>query len=80
MQSLKGERVVQLPEAANLLRQTTGASYHPATLNRWARFGVRGVRLESILVGGRRLTSKQALDRFINRLNAADEPPSEAST
>ena len=44
-----------------------------ATLWRWRTRGVRGVKLESCLVGGRRYTSREALDRFIERSTAAGD-------
>ena len=41
-----------------------------ATLWRWRTRGVRGVILESILIGGRRFTSREALERFSERITA----------
>lgn len=49
-----------------------------STIFRWIQRGVRNVRLESNLVGGRRFTSREALQRFIARCSAAaagDAPP-----
>ena len=43
---------------------------HISTLHRWRLRGVRGHRLESILVGGSRYTSRQAIARFIDACNA----------
>jgi len=51
-----------------------------ATLHRWRQRGVRGVKLETLLVGGRRYTSKEAISRFIERQNAADADPSPVIT
>lgn len=51
---------------------------HVSTLIRWWQRGVRGVRLETILVGGRRYTSIEAVQRFITRLSespASHYPP-----
>jgi Protein of unknown function (DUF1580) len=47
---------------------------HPSknTLRRWALHGVRGVRLRSWLVGGRRHTSDQAIEEFLGRLNGEE--------
>jgi hypothetical protein len=44
---------------------------HPSmnTLRRWALPGVRGVRLRTWLVGGRRYTSEEAIEEFLDRLN-----------
>ena len=49
----------------------------PATLWRWALRGVRGRRLETVMVGGRRYSSREAFQRFIVGLNEtlAAEPP-----
>lgn len=41
-----------------------------ATIHRWRLHGVRGVRLETILVGGMRYTSHEAISRFIAAQNA----------
>lgn len=51
---------------------------HISTIHRWRLRGVRGHKLESILVGGRRFTSRQALERFAAKTTAAadgEQPP-----
>lgn len=45
-----------------------------ATLHRWRLNGVRGVKLATVLVGGLRYTSREAIDRFIKAQNADDAP------
>ena len=47
-----------------------GGKRSHATLHRWKLHGVRGIKLETCLVGGRRYTSEQAIERFIAALNA----------
>jgi len=47
---------------------------NPATSWRWALNGIRGVKLESIRVGGQRFTSRQACERFLARLNGVAAP------
>ena len=42
-----------------------------ATLGRWIQRGVRGARLETILRGGRRFTSTEAIARFMESQNAS---------
>ncbi|MFO0881551.1 MAG: DUF1580 domain-containing protein [Gemmataceae bacterium] len=44
---------------------------HPSTCFRWALKGVgrKRIRLETTKIGGRRFTSKQAIQRFLDRLN-----------
>lgn len=39
---------------------------HVSTLWRWISRGVHGHRLETIVVGGRRFTSRESLERFID--------------
>ncbi len=57
-----------------------------ATIARWIQKGVKVkalnayVRLETIVIGGRRLTSKEAIARFIAAQNAADVPATPAIT
>lgn len=45
-----------------------------ATLHRWRLNGVRGVKLETVLIGGLRYTSREAIARFIQAQNANDAP------
>ena len=47
---------------------------HHSTLHRWRLRGVRGKKLETLLVGGKRFTSREAIDRFIAAGNADDAP------
>jgi len=42
-----------------------------ATVRRWHVQGIRGVHLETTLIGGRRYTSQEALARFFARTNTA---------
>ena len=58
---------VSLAEASHLLPGRP----HLSTLHRWRLRGVRGVKLETFLIGGRRFTSREALERFIERTTAA---------
>lgn len=52
-----------------------GGSVHPSTLRRWARRGVRGVRLEVVVLGGAMCTSAPAIARFHERLRPQSGPP-----
>jgi hypothetical protein len=56
------EALLSLTQAAALLGK------HTATVYRWSTGGVRGVVLETIQVGGTRCTSKEAVQRFCERL------------
>lgn len=46
---------------------------HLTTVHSWHRRGVRGVKLETYLSGGKRYTSLDALRRFQQRVTAAAE-------
>lgn len=76
------ENLVSLVEAARSFPTSNGRGIHVGTLGRWRSIGVRGVRLEAVRVGGRWMTSWQALDRFVTCLNATRQasPPSETSS
>jgi hypothetical protein len=72
---LFSDEIVSLREAAKRLPvRRAGKRPNVATLYRWCSEGVRGVRLDSILVGGVRCTSAQALQNFCDTLTAAAEP------
>lgn len=67
---LLGEELLSLSGAAAILpRRRGGRKVHTATLYRWTVNGLRGVVLESLQVGGTRCTSREALERFFERLN-----------
>jgi hypothetical protein len=54
------EQLLSLTDAAKSLPGRPAAS----TIFRWRLRGVRGVKLETCLIGGRRYTSMEALERF----------------
>lgn len=64
--------LIPLHEVPRLLPKRRGKRVHLSTVYRWARPGVRGVRLEVTQVGAQRCTSRDALSRFFARL--AGEP------
>jgi hypothetical protein len=52
-----------------------------ATVWRWVLRGCAGTKLESILIGGRRFTSEEAIQRFADATTAAaDGDPAPART
>lgn len=78
MIDLEKERVVSLTTAAAYLpRRRAGKRPHMATLYRWASRGIQGIHLETIRVGGTLCTSREALQRFCERLSTerAAVPP-----
>ena len=68
-EDLRGEDVIDiLREELRPLEQTAQhipGQPHVSTLFRWAGKGVHGCRLETVLVGGRRFTSLEAVQRFV---------------
>ena len=52
---------------------------HVATCWRWIKRGVRGVKLETVLIGGKRYTSLEALQRFAEATTAAADGDSPAT-
>lgn len=69
MIDLQTESLVSLSEACSLLpRRRAGKRPHIATLYRWSERGCRGVRLETLQIGGTRCTSREALQRFCETL------------
>jgi len=61
--SLVDEDLITFVEAAKMIPRPKPPNR--ATISRWASVGVRGIKLESIYVGGRKVTSKQAVERFL---------------
>jgi len=67
MLDIFAESLLPLSQAPSLLP----GRVHRSTLERWRMRGRRGVKLETVLVGGIRYTSKEALSRFVNGVTAA---------
>jgi hypothetical protein len=69
------EEIHSLTNATKLLpARRSGRKPHVSCLFRWAKHGLRGVRLETIRVGGTLCTSREALERFFARLAELDHP------
>lgn len=69
------ERHLTLSQAAAALP----GQPHLSTLHRWRLRGVRGIRLETCLIGGRRFTTEQWLRDFIEATSKADSDDSSPS-
>ena len=59
----------EVPQVLAALRR--GRKIHLSTAHRWASKGLRGVRLETLRMGGSRVTSIEALQRFFERVSHA---------
>ncbi len=67
---LTREKLLTFNQAGQSLPGARRISY--ATWWRWWRHGIRGVKLETVVVGGRRYTSAAAVQRFVTATTAAD--------
>ena len=65
---LHNETVLTFSEAAARLPRLNGKKVHASSLWRWARKGIGGVHLETRRIGGRFVTSIEALERFTRAL------------
>lgn len=66
------EQIVSLTDATKFLPTRRGGKRpHISCIYRWTVSGCKGVKLESLQVGGTRCTSREALARFFERLSQA---------
>jgi|SRR6266404_695651 len=78
MIDVNAEELISLSEALRILPPgRCNKRPHLSTILRWILTGVDGVRLEACRLGGRWLTSRQEIQRFVERLtpDLADCPP-----
>ncbi len=72
MIDLCSETLIPIREAPrHLPKRLNGKRIHISACYRWISRGVRGVRLDSIKIGGSTYTSIEALQRFANRLSGS---------
>jgi hypothetical protein len=75
---ISNETLVTLTEATHHLPpRRKGKRPAVSTLFRWAQRGIRGVRLETLQVGGTKCTSLEALQRFFDRLTRGEDSASQ---
>ncbi len=65
------EELLTVVEAAKVTPRRPSAR----TIWRWLEHGCRGVVLESVLIGGRRFTTREAIERFLRRVNDSRHNP-----
>ena len=76
--SIEGERLMPLrevPKSRLIPGRRGGSRLNVRTVFRWALDGLRGIRLESIMIGGTRCTSVEALVRFFHAIDRPQERP-----
>jgi len=68
------EQIVSMAGATKVIpKRASGKRVHVATVYRWASVGLKGIRLETIQIGGHCYTSKEALGRFFAELTRQRE-------
>lgn len=79
--NVETETLIPLAQLARSLpRRRSNRPVAPSTVHRWRMNGLDGVRLEAVKVGGSWHTTREAFQRFCDRLTAAAEPgPANAS-
>lgn len=70
---LENEEALTLREVPAAVERLTRRRPHLATVKRWRRIGMAGVRLPVVLVGGTAYTTRQALAWWIRAATAARE-------
>lgn len=64
------EQLISLADAAKLCPMRRGGKRpHISCIYRWTASGCKGIKLESLQVGGTRCTSREALARFFELLS-----------
>ena len=61
----------ETPIGLTAIKRPGGGRINAATAFRWVQRGIRGVKLESLLIGGQRYTTEEALQRFFVAATAA---------
>ena len=65
------ETLIPINQVPVHLEKLTGKRPHIASIYRWIQKGIAGVQLETLIIGGTRLTSTEALDRFFQESTKA---------
>jgi len=73
---------VKLPdkEHFNLREVASALDVHAATVWRWALKGLRGIKLPTFLVGGRRYVRREDLESFLDALNNGPGEPEKSAS
>lgn len=71
MIDVQNETLIPFREVPAWTKEHLGNRVHPTTIHRWRLRGARGVKLETLLAGGTRYTSVEALKRFFAGTTAA---------
>ncbi len=77
---IKTEKLIAISDIPAWCEKTIGNRVSKSTAYRWYLRGIRGVKLETILVGGQRFTSLHRLENFFldSTKSAEHEPENES--
>ncbi len=64
MIDIQNETLIPFKDLPGWCKRNLGRRVAPSTLHRWRLRGCRGIKLETLLIGGTRTTSAEALQRF----------------
>ena len=70
---IHAEELLELNKVPANLERRTGKRLNVSTVYRWINRGIAGVKLETILIGGSRFTSAEALNRFFAQSTLAKQ-------
>lgn len=73
MIDIVNEQMIPFSKIPAWCEKHIGHRVNRSTVHRWRLRGVRGSKLETVLIGGRRFTSQEALLRFFDRTTAAED-------
>ncbi|HKQ48567.1 MAG TPA: DUF1580 domain-containing protein [Phycisphaerae bacterium] len=70
------ENLIPLRAVPQLLpSRPNGKRLHISAVYRWTLRGVKGIRLETVRIGGTTYTSREAIQRFSERLSGSEQSP-----
>lgn len=61
---IEREKLLSINSVPARLEKITGKRLSLPTVYRWINFGIAGVKLESVCIGGTQYVSQESLDRF----------------
>ena len=73
MIDIVNEQMIPFSKIPAWCEKHLGNRVNRSTVHRWRLRGARGTKLETVLVGGRRYSSEEALLRFFENTTAAGE-------
>ena len=79
MIDIQNDTIIAFSELPAWCQKNLGRRISPSTIFRWKLRGCRGVKLATILIGGQRCTSVEALQSFFEATTRAQDGQSTAS-